>query len=410
MDFHGGLNLHVLRALVREEVNDLTGELSDLEKAGSDRHVMIVKARVLAKLGFGDRASRSLRRTLKKKGGKPHTLDVENAIGIAGRRFDLDLMGYKIGQRPKPLSFPKGYVGAILEHLVALGEFDECIRFAQGRGRTLPSVASLLVPLKSEDALRPIVNAGPGVALVRRAVTGIRGWLSIDEAVLLSALASSVPDDRDIVEIGSFFGRSTIALATGVHSDGNTRIHAVDPHLGLAGIHQSSTLEGFRRNLRLRDVEEGVSIHLARSVDCASEWRGRKVGLLFIDADHSFPSVKEDYESWIPHVVDTGRVAFHDVNQAGPNRLVRKLLRCRHMRPLGLRDSTFVFQKSPSESVPARHSGGTRRVWNQLLKTIHHDYKVWMSRKQTELNSETERLFKNLRARYRSARTSLERP
>lgn len=410
MGLNGGSNLHVLRALVREKVNDLTGELSDLQKADSDPHVTIVKARVLAKLGFGDRASTSLCKALKEKRGEPRTQEVEKAIGIAGRRFDLDLLGYQIGQGPKSLSsFPKGYQGAIFEHLVALGEFDECARLSRQSGGGLPSLTSLLAPLKSEDALGPIVNAGPSLASVQRAVTGIRGWLSIDEAVLLSALSSSVPHGRDIIEIGSFFGRSTIALATGVHGDGKTRIHAIDPHLGLAGIHRGSTLRGFRRNLRSRGVEERVSIHLAKSVDCAREWRGREVGLLFIDADHSFHSVKEDFESWIPHMTDTGYVAFHDVNQVGPNRLVRTLLRSRHMRPLGLRDSIFVFQQGHAESVPAGRSGGASWVWNQLLKTIHHDYKEWMSAKQAELNSETERLFRKLRIRCESARTSLER-
>jgi predicted O-methyltransferase YrrM len=41
---------------------------------------------------------------------------------------------------------------------------------------------------------------------------------------------------------------------------------------------------------------------------------GRKVDFLFIDGDHSYEGVKQDFENYIGFLDDSGVVAFHDIN------------------------------------------------------------------------------------------------
>ena len=55
------------------------------------------------------------------------------------------------------------------------------------------------------------------------------GWLSLDEAALLYHLARQTTTGS-IVEVGSYRGRSTVALAKGALAGGNRPVYAVDPH------------------------------------------------------------------------------------------------------------------------------------------------------------------------------------
>jgi predicted O-methyltransferase YrrM len=50
---------------------------------------------------------------------------------------------------------------------------------------------------------------------------------------------------------------------------------------------------------------------------------GRPVDFLFIDADHSYDSVKRDFELWSPLVRSGGIVAFHDVKPDYPGGVPR---------------------------------------------------------------------------------------
>ena len=65
---------------------------------------------------------------------------------------------------------------------------------------------------------------------VLAAVADIEGWMSTDQIARLHAAAAAATAGDQIVEIGSFRGRSTIALA-GAAADG-VCVVAIDPHAG----------------------------------------------------------------------------------------------------------------------------------------------------------------------------------
>ena len=65
-----------------------------------------------------------------------------------------------------------------------------------------------------------------------RRVLRTDGWLTADEAQGLAALAANTDSSDVIVEIGSYRGRSTIALALGSRG---ASVFAVDPHEHLTG-------------------------------------------------------------------------------------------------------------------------------------------------------------------------------
>ncbi len=43
-----------------------------------------------------------------------------------------------------------------------------------------------------------------------------------------------------------------------------------------------------------------------------------KIGLLFIDGDHTYEGVQGDLQAWYPHMKDNGVILFHDADETGP--------------------------------------------------------------------------------------------
>lgn len=143
------------------------------------------------------------------------------------------------------------------------------------------------------------------------------GWLSEAEAWLLWSCARNVAGDRAIVEVGSYLGRSTVALALGSPS---ASVVAVDPHTGdITEVEQGLTVDtwqGFHSNLVSAHVENRVVAVRNVSVAAAADYSGPPIALLFLDGWHSTDAIKEDVRSWMPHCSHPVTVIVDDWNQA----------------------------------------------------------------------------------------------
>jgi predicted O-methyltransferase YrrM len=114
-----------------------------------------------------------------------------------------------------------------------------------------------------------------------------------------------------VLELGSWYGRSTIAIASVARS-----VDAVDPHrFGPPG--REDTLAPFVANLERYGVRERVTVHAGFSGDVVPTLPPEAYDLVFIDADHSEPAVREDLRLVVPHVRPGGVIAFHDYGQPG---------------------------------------------------------------------------------------------
>ena len=132
------------------------------------------------------------------------------------------------------------------------------------------------------------------------------------------ALLGAVPTARgEVLEIGSFKGKSTIILAKSAAFAGEARVCAVDP-LNLPSATDpgdappGGTAEIFRGNLREHGVEAMVEFHQMTSQALGRHW-SRPLRLLWIDGDHTYAGAKHDYDAFAPHLAPGGIVAFHDV-------------------------------------------------------------------------------------------------
>lgn len=147
------------------------------------------------------------------------------------------------------------------------------------------------------------------------------GLLEEREGTCLYALAQRGERFGDLVEIGAFKGRSTWYLARALEDARSPRrLVSIDPHL-------EGTQADFEANVARGGLAHRIDARTTYSHDAAREIDG-PLGMLWIDGDHRYESVRRDFEDWFPKLADGGWVAFHDTVDLwyGPTRLVRELL------------------------------------------------------------------------------------
>jgi predicted O-methyltransferase YrrM len=157
-------------------------------------------------------------------------------------------------------------------------------------------------------------------------VEAIDGWLAPDEIELLLELASAVPRGQAIVEVGNYRGRSTVALALGARRGAGARVTSIDPHVefigprgGRFGPEDQAWLYA---NLTRAGVGAQVQVVCLPSLAVAASWPGPALGLLFLDGDHRYDSVRADFEAWRPWLAPGACVVFDDCDYADVARLV----------------------------------------------------------------------------------------
>jgi len=126
------------------------------------------------------------------------------------------------------------------------------------------------------------------------------------EIALLCELAGQVVPDREIVEIGSYAGGSAQRMAAvpgrGAH------ITCIDPW--------DSDYAGDEIMERFLAVVDWSAVTALRGLshEIARLWM-KPIGLLFIDAEHSYPSVLADYQAWSGFIPSGGFLVFHDYSR-----------------------------------------------------------------------------------------------
>jgi SAM-dependent methyltransferase len=131
----------------------------------------------------------------------------------------------------------------------------------------------------------------------------IASSLTEAECGLLAELAAG----GRVLEVGSWLGRSTIALASAAET-----VHAVDWHRGDAHTGPLGTLTPFLRNLVRYGARDRVVVHVARVEDVAPVLAPRSFDLAFIDGLHTEDAVRRDAALLVDKVRDGGLLAFHD--------------------------------------------------------------------------------------------------
>jgi predicted O-methyltransferase YrrM len=195
--------------------------------------------------------------------------------------------------------------------------------------------------------------------------TEVEGWFSPEQLARAADLAADVRLGGRIVEIGSFRGRSLIALARAAPA--GVDVVAIDPHAGndrgpreIDGFAAAAATdsEAFVANLRGAGVADRVRHVRKFSHDALGDVDG-PVDLLHIDGAHRFGPARDDIRRWGDRVSPGGTMLVHDAfSSVGVTAAIgATLVASRSWRYRGRQGSLAEYRRQPE---PLR--GRTRLV------------------------------------------------
>jgi predicted O-methyltransferase YrrM len=173
----------------------------------------------------------------------------------------------------------------------------------------------------SDDTRDPHADGGGDASApltLDEALDGVEGWFSPEQVARVVARASEVRPGGRIVEIGSFRGRSMVAIARSAAE--GVEIVAIDPHAGndrgpqeIEGFEDEAALDSkvFLANLERAGVRDRVTYVRKFSHDALDDVAA-PIDLLHIDGAHRYKPASDDIKSWGARVSSGGAMLVHD--------------------------------------------------------------------------------------------------
>jgi predicted O-methyltransferase YrrM len=224
-------------------------------------------------------------------------------------------------------------------------------------------------PMTEEIPVTAPAPAGFDEAL--RLVANVRGWMTDEQARRLWDRAAVVAPGGQIVEIGSYQGRSAIMLARSAAPQVN--VVAIDPHAGNdrgpQEIHGSLSEgerdhQAFLANLDRAGVRARVRHVRVPSQQATGDVDG-PIDLLYVDGAHRYRPARDDIRLWGARVREGGTILIHDsfcsIGVTGA--IATQLLTRRDVRFVGRVGSLAEYRREES-----RAPGRWRSVGRQLLQ------------------------------------------
>ena len=149
----------------------------------------------------------------------------------------------------------------------------------------------------------------------------IRGMISNRAGEELFSLVYMQNLTGDVLEIGSFQGKSTYFLGSAVKFSGNGKMFAVDHFKGnlgkkkfyVVGKNDLSDLEeGFINNIKKSSLNKTVTLINKPSYEAVNHIKDNSIRFLFIDAGHTAKEVSTDLELFKRKLKKKAIIAFDD--------------------------------------------------------------------------------------------------
>lgn len=165
---------------------------------------------------------------------------------------------------------------------------------------------------------------GKKVISVERAKS-VEGWFAEDEIEWLASQVKALPENAVVVEIGSWKGRSSRAIADNLPKGG--KLYCVDSFCGSSGEPDAHLTAKDREgdNVYMSffhalhdhlDTGNVIAVRMT-SLNAAETLNNLRPQLIFIDGAHDYESVKTDIEAWLPLLADNGTICGHDYYAEG---------------------------------------------------------------------------------------------
>jgi predicted O-methyltransferase YrrM len=186
----------------------------------------------------------------------------------------------------------------------------------------------------------------------------IPGMLRKSEAEALLYLSALSEAEGDVIEIGSWMGKSTVHLAKGLSIRGQGKVYAIDTFKGNPGkekIYRAPLREGetiysrFLKNIEKAGFKDIVVPFKMTSKEARKKFKNIQARLLFIDACHDYDAVREDILLWKDTLTKGGLIVLHDFSGATSGcakAIYEEVITNNEFKPLFLVDSLLVAQKN----------------------------------------------------------------
>lgn len=207
-------------------------------------------------------------------------------------------------------------------------------------------------------------GSATGYAAIADRVDALEGWMTSAQGARLFAAAARCPAGGQIVEIGSFRGKSTVVLATAAPA--GVRVIAIDPHAGtdrgpneITGFatEAASDLEVFRSTLDAFGVADRID-HVRRFSERAHSAVAGEIDVVYIDGAHRYRPARVDIRDWGGRVSDGGTLLIHDsFSSIGVTlAILRILLPGRRFRYVGRSGSLAEFRADLGSAADRRRN------------------------------------------------------
>lgn len=195
----------------------------------------------------------------------------------------------------------------------------------------------------------------------------IEGWTTPIELLALAEFCQDLPDNAQIVEIGSFLGRSSVVMAGSRKIQGSGKVYCIDPFDASGDSYSTTTYENiekksklslrerFDQHVKLSNVQDWIEVHSGTAESVAKNWE-KSIDLLFLDGDQSPIGARSSYDHWIPFLKCGGIIMIHnsgdrdyDVEHSGYRKLVLDLICEPHYEIMTCVGSTTIARKVSEE-------------------------------------------------------------
>jgi hypothetical protein len=177
----------------------------------------------------------------------------------------------------------------------------------------------------------------------------IKGWFDFQE--IYSQQVKFAKDGFHFVEVGAWLGCSTAYMIVEiVNSNKNIQFDVVDTWQGSSEVEQAwaykDVLEqndGCAYDLFIKNMGDAIQ-HInpikMESTQAAALYGDESLDFIFIDACHSYQSVKEDLKAWYPKLKKGGCIAGHDYGLYGVGAAVNEFFGAKNIKTI---DNAWVY-------------------------------------------------------------------
>jgi predicted O-methyltransferase YrrM len=209
----------------------------------------------------------------------------------------------------------------------------------------------------------------------------IDGHLTFRERNFIFMLGAIKTAMGEVLEIGSFKGRSTFLLWKGAQLAGDKKIFAVDPLTLPAETDPKESKEikeEFYNNIKNFGVMVDFSEML--SEELANKWQ-KPLRLLWIDGDHTYIGAQKDFLNFAKFLQPGAIIAFHDVfnGHTGPLQVfIHEVVQNKNYGACGIVGSIGWAQYIGKNKND--HFKEKEKLYIKLLKLLPHINKLKRSR------------------------------